>query len=635
MKHSHFRFWLLRVKHPILSSRAERGICFLLTRRAAFCFLVFLSAIFIQSAAATIQYEVSLAKPSEHLFHITMTVPDVHGELTVQMPAWNALYEIRDFGSRIERVAAFSGTRSLPIEKLDKQTWHVRGDGNVTIRYAIYWDSPGPFASQLNEEHAFINPAMVFMYVPNRREEDIKAQLTNLPMNWRFETPMSHGTFQTSANGVFHHVSAANYDAFADSPIEVGAFKWVHISGDEGPGIASIDAIIHGDNWKQSDVEDTLRKICKYEIELMGGAPFDHYLFIFHVGKAAQGAGGGMEHANSTAINIGSEAQLAGVSAHEFFHLWNVKRIRPASLEPIDYTREQHTRALWFAEGVTSTYGRYAQVRSGIWSKQDFYADLAQQINELESRPANKWQSAEQSSLDTWLDKYDYYNGPDFSVSYYTKGQVLGDLLDILIRDRTNNERSLDDVMRKMNKDFAEKGKTYRDSLDVRLTAEEVAGGSFEDFFQKYIANAEPLPYQSVLAKAGLLLQQQKIIRAELGFSTERDASGKSIVRLVVPGSPAERAGLLVGDEVVNFDAENVPRRAERWLRNKNPGDLLKLRVLRNEKPLDLTFALGGKSESIFAIAEDPQASAKARAIREGLLHGSTDAAKTAGAAAH
>jgi predicted metalloprotease with PDZ domain len=311
-----------------------------------------------------------------------------------------------------------------------------------------------------------------------------------------------------------------------------------------------------------------------------------------------------------------------------------VKRIRPASLEPVDYTREQYSRALWFAEGVTSTYGRYAQLRSGLWSKQDFYADLAQQINELESRPANRWQSAEQSSLDTWLDKYDYYNGPEFSVSYYTKGQVLGDLLDILIRDRTNNERSLDDVMRTMNENFAKKGKTYRDSLDVQLTAEEIAGGSFEDFFGKYVARAEPLPYESLLAKAGLLLKQREIVRAELGFSMERDAGGKSVVRSVVPGSTAERAGLQADDEITNFNGENIPRRPEYWLRNKKPGDTLKLTVLRNEKPVEITFAFGGKSESIFAILEDPQASPKARAIREGLLHGKAPAA-VAGAATH
>jgi predicted metalloprotease with PDZ domain len=561
---------------------------------------------------------------------VTVNVPDAHGDLILRMPAWNALYEIRDFSSRIQRVEAFTGSHALPIEKLDKLTWHVRGEGMVTVRYAIYWDTPGPFASQLNEEHAFINPAMVFVYVPERRDEKIFLALQDVPVSWSVATPLDLSTFD-AGRGTAHTISALNYDAFADGPIEAGTFKIFQISGTKPP----ISVAIHGDNWKQADVENTLRKICEYEIGLMGGAPFDHYLFIFHLGKAAQNAGGGMEHANGTAINVNSEAQLAGVSAHEFFHLWNVKRIRPASLEPVDYTREQYSRALWFAEGVTSTYGRYAQLRSGLWSKQDFYAELAQQINELESRPANRWQSAEQSSLDTWLDKYDYYNGPEFSVSYYTKGQVLGDLLDIVIRDRTNNERSLDDVMRTMNENFAKKGKTYRDSLDVQLTAEEIAGGSFEDFFGKYVARAEPLPCESLLAKAGLLLTQREIVRAELGFSMERDAGGKSVVRSVVPGSTAERAGLLADDEITNFNGENVPRRPEYWLRSKKPGDTLKLTVLRNEKPVEITFALGGKAESIFAIAEDPQASPKARAIRDGLLRGKTLAAAAASAATH
>jgi predicted metalloprotease with PDZ domain len=598
--------------------------------RAFVALQIFLGLILVSPCKATISYEISLAQPSQHLFHVSINVPGVHGELLLQMPAWNALYEIRDFSGRIQRVESFSGSQPLAVDKLDKLTWRIRGDGTITVRYAIYWDSPGPFASQLNQEHAFINPAMVFMYVPDRRREAVSAVIRDVPNGWNVATALR--ILEVYIGGPpGQAITADNYDAFADGPIEIGTFKQFQIA-DAKPFIT---VVIHGDGWKQGDVENTLRKICEYEIGLMGGAPFDHYLFIFHVGKAAQGTGGGMEHANSTAINIGSEAQLAGVSAHEFFHLWNVKRIRPASLEPIEYAREQYTRALWFAEGVTSTYGRYAQVRSGLWSKQDFYADLAQQINELESRPANRWQSAEQSSLDTWLDKYDYYNGPEFSVSYYTKGQVLGDLLDILIRDRTNNERSLDDVMRKMNEDFAEKGKTYRDSLDVRLTAEEIAGGSFEEFFQKYIANAEPLPYASVLAKAGLQLQRQEIVRAELGFSMERDASGKFVVRSVVSGSPAERAGLLAGDEVINFNGESVPRRADHWLRNKIPGDPLKLRVLRNEKPFDLTFVLGGKSQSIFAIVEDPQALPKARAIREGLLRGTPAAAQAACATAH
>jgi predicted metalloprotease with PDZ domain len=591
---------------------------------------IFSAVFFVLPCHATISYEISFMHPWQHLFQVTMTVPDVHGEVLLQMPAWNALYEIRDFSSRIQRVEASSGSQLLAVEKLDKLTWRVHGDGPITVRYAIYWDSPGPFASQLNDQHAFINPAMVFMYPPDRRDENMSVVFRDIPVGWHVATALDWSEF-VSGSATVPMITAPNYDSLVDGPIEAGAFKVFRIGGMD----PAISVAIHGDGWKQADVENTLRKICKYEIELMGGAPFDHYLFIFHIGKAAQGAGGGMEHANSTAINIASEAQLAAVSAHEFFHLWNVKRIRPTSLEPIDYTREQYSRALWFAEGVTSTYGRYAQLRSGLWSKQDFYADLAQQINELESRPANRWQSAEQSSLDTWLDKYDYYNGPEFSVSYYTKGQFLGELLDILIRDRTNNERSLDDVMRKMNENFAKKGKTYRDSLDVRLTAEEIAGGSFEDFFQKYVANAEPLPYQSVLAKAGLLLQHQEIIRAELGFSMEREAGGKSVLRSVVPGSTAERAGLLAGDELVNFNGENVPRRPEYWLRNKKPGDTLKLSVSRSERPIEITFALGGKSESVFAVAEDPQASPKARAIREGLLHGNPIAPVAAGSAAH
>jgi predicted metalloprotease with PDZ domain len=417
--------------------------------------------------------------------------------------------------------------------------------------------------------------------------------------------------------GFAYSIMAPSYDALADSPIEIGPFKPFRIA--DNP---RIEVLVHGDNWQQSDVESTLRKITSYEIQLMGGAPFDHYLFILHIGKAAAGSGGGMEHAYGTAISLGSTQQLAFLAAHEFFHLWNVKRIRPASLEPVDYTKEQYTRALWFAEGVTSTYGSYTLVRTGLWKRQDFYADLAEQITELEARPANRWQSAEQSSLDAWFEKYPYYNGPDFSISYYSKGQLLGVLLDLLIRDRTGGERSLDDVLRKMNENFAEKNRPYRDSLDVRLTAESVAGGSFDDFFRQYVAAAEPLPYSEVLSTAGLVLEKQEVTRAELGFTLERDGNGKAIVRSVVSGSPPERSGLRVGDEVDSFNGESVPRRADGWVRSRRPGDLVRLQVRRNDQPFDLSFALGGKTEEIFAIDEDPHASPQARSIREGLLRG-------------
>ena len=607
------------------ASRVRRGGRAICSSLFAPCLAV-LASLSAQPTSATIQYEVSLAKPSEHLFHVTMTVPDVQGEFTLQMPAWNALYQIRDFSSRVQQLSAESDGKLLTVDKLDKLTWRSRADGTVTVRYAIFWDSPGPFASQLNEEHAFINPAMVFLYVPNRRSEAVALLFHDVPKDWEIATPLIHATTQSGTN-VAHTILAPQYDALADGPIEVGSFRLFEIAEQPHP----ISVVVHGDNWKQTDLATMLRKICTYEVQLMGGAPFDHYLFILHIGKAAQGAGGGMEHANGTAINVSSGQALAGVAAHEFFHLWNVKRIRPASLEPIDYTREQYTRALWFAEGVTSTYGNYTLVRSGIWSKQDFYSDLAQDINELESRPATRWQSAEQSSLDAWLEKYSYYNGPDFSVSYYTKGQVLGFLLDILIRERTNNGKSLDDVLRKMNNDFAKKNRFYRDSLDVRMTAEAVAGGSFADFFQNYVAHAEPLPYVEILGKAGLLLKQKEVTRPELGFTMDRDASGRAVARSVISGSTADRAGLRPGDEIETWDSESVPRRVEGWLRNHKPGDILRLQVRRGDQTSDLSFALSGRVEKIFAIDEDPNAALRARSIREGVLRGTAALAAVSG----
>jgi predicted metalloprotease with PDZ domain len=564
---------------------------------------------------ATIRYQVSISHPEQHLFHITMDIPDVNGEVTVQIPAWNALYQIRDFSNHVQQVEAFAVFTKIPIEKVDKQTWRVTGHGTISIRYATYWDDPGPFATQLNGEHAFINPAMILMYVPERRGEAAELSLMDVVSTWNVASSV-HPGIATAGAVRFFVLSAKSYDALADAPIEVGTFKEFTI-----PGLpVDIRAAVHGDGWSQKKIESELSRICNYELKLMDGAPFEHYLFILHIGKGA--GGGGMEHSNSTAIGIPSDEYLSGVAAHEFFHLWNVKRIRPAALEPVDYTKEQYTRALWFAEGVTSTYGAYTLVRSGIWNKERFYDDLGQQIGELESRPANRWQSAEESSLDAWLEKYSLYNGPDDSVSYYTKGQVLGDLLDILIRDRTNNEKSLDDVLRGLNTDFAKQGKTYRDSLDIRLEAEKVAGGSFEDFFRDYVAAAGPLPYQHILGLAGLELRTVEHKKAVLGFSPERESGGTVTVRSVDDGSSASEAGLHSGDAIVNWNGGDIPRSLGRWVRERQPGETVKVRIRREEKEQTLQFKLGEENEVLYQVDEDSRAGEKARRIREGLIHG-------------
>jgi predicted metalloprotease with PDZ domain len=569
-------------------------------------------------ARALIQYSVSLEHPEQHLFQVTMVIPNVNGEVTVQMAAWNALYQIRDFSEHIRQVEAFARPSPLPVLKVDKQTWQVYGDGTITVRYAIYWDDVGPFGTQINGDHAFINPAMVLMYVPDRRAEDVWLTFRDVPQEWRFASALVQQRVFSDVPASSTTFTASNYDALADGPVEAGKFQEFDL-----PGISPrITVVVHGENWRKKEIQEDLKRICEYELKLMDGAPFERYVFILHIGKGA--GGGGMEHANSTAIGTYSDSSLPGVAAHEFFHLWNVKRIRPASLEPVDYAKEQYTRALWFAEGVTSTYGSYTLVRSGIWSKEQFYADLGQQISELEARPANRWQSAEQSSLDAWLEKYPLYNQPENSVSYYTKGQVLGDLLDILIRDRTGNEKSLDDVLRAMNTDFAKQGKMYRDSLDVRLTAEKIAGGSFEEFFTKYVAGTEPLPYRQILGLAGLALRSVEHRRATLGFRVERDSTGALTVRNVEADSGAAQAGLRDGDGILNWNGGEVPRRLERWVREQKPGDQVKLHIRREDKEVAVEFRLGETKETVYEVADDARANEKARRIREGLLRGQT-----------
>jgi len=440
-----------------------------------------------------------------------MMVPVEGRELLVALPVWNTLYQVRDFPYRVRDVTgicpAVDGA-PLDVRKLDKQTWRISlrtpcqpGDHNrFEVHYAIEWNDPGPFNSQLNEHHAFLNLAEVLMYVPDRRAEDSDVAFDDLPATWQIaaELPAAHDTYS---------FSAASYDALVDAPVEAGNFAAFEFDS----GGAHLRALIDGSASGESRLEDYLRRITAYELQLMGGAPFDtprkEYTFIFHIGSYAEVGGGGMEHANSTAISAQSIEGAAAIAAHEFFHAWNVKRIRPQSLEPVDYTKEQFTRALWFAEGVTSAYASFTLERAGVWTKDRFYDDLANQVCELESRPARKWQSLEESSLDAWFEKYDAYNSPDRSISYYDKGQILGVLLDLSIRDATDNRKSLDDVMRLMNQQYAHQGKFYNDSDGVRAAVEQVSGKNFEDFFRKYVAGTDEIPYADFFGVAGLELK--------------------------------------------------------------------------------------------------------------------------------
>jgi predicted metalloprotease with PDZ domain len=580
---------------------------------------VFVALTFIAAPVrAAIHYTVSVAHPEQHLFHVTMDIPDVADEVIVQMPAWNALYQIRDFAMHVQRVEATVDGKVMPMEKLDKQTWRITANGTVTVRYDTFWNDGGPFGTELNSDSAFINPAMICMYVPSRRDEESQIYLDDLPAGWSAASgaPLR---FVYLHGGPPVSFGAKSYDGLTDAPIQAGRIQRFEVPDAQPP----VHVVVLGDEWRKHVLQEELRRIVAYEVKLMGGAPYKEYTFLLRFGKAATGEGGGMEHADSTAISVRSDEEFANIGAHEFFHLWNVKRIHPASMDPIDFTKEQYSRAFWFAEGVTNTYASYTMVRTGLWNKTQFYDDFSQQVGELEARPANKWQSAEQSSLDAWFEKYPLYDRGTNSISYYTKGQVLGFLLDILIRDRTDDEHSLDDVMRAMNEEFGKTGKGYRDSLDVRLTAEKVAGGSFQEFFDRYVAGAEPLPYRDVLAKAGLQLRAEERKHASLGFSVQRE-NGTLTVESIDPESPAEGAGLRRGDVIVSWNG-GEPRGLERWANTHKKGTIVKVGVRHVDGTnATIEFALGEVSETFYRTVEVEHAGEKARRIREGILRGTT-----------
>ncbi|MBI1749793.1 MAG: M61 family metallopeptidase [Acidobacteria bacterium] len=570
-------------------------------------------------ASATIRYEVSVAEPEKHIFRVKMTAPEVKDELIVQLPAWNALYQIRDFAYRVQNVRARDANDvPLTVTKLDKQTWQVRGRGAVTVEYAIFWDEPGPFSTQLNANHAFINLATVLMYVPGRRGEDARITFTGVREGWGIAVAVRPG--ENSATFL-----AANYDALVDAPVEIGEFQQFRFETQGAGRKIAIRVAVHGDGWDQAVLTESLKKIVTAETETMRDVPFEEFLFIYHFGTATGGGGGGMEHANSAAIHLGNAAQFEGVTAHEFFHLWNVKRIRPRSLEPVDYTKENWTRALWFAEGVTSTYASYTLVRSGLWSRGQFYDDLGGQIAELESRPSHLWKSAEEASLDAWLEKYNFYRRPEYSISYYNKGQILGVLLDILIRDATDNRAGLDDVLRDLNENFAKRGKFYDETTDLRAAAERAAGKDFREFFARYVAGTDELPCRETLARAGLRLKALGQVRADFGFAVGRGLELATTVTQVESGSGAEKAGLREGDILLEVNSAAFPRNASNWLRAHQPGEGIKIKVRRNGSERELTFALGQRQESSYRIEEDEAATEKQRRIREGLLKGTAD----------
>jgi predicted metalloprotease with PDZ domain len=583
-------------------------------RSALLAALLFAPALALP-ARSQVHYSVSLADRTNHLFHVSMTVPDVQGLLTVAIPAWNALYQIRDFGERVEDVRASQDGRPLAVRAIDGLTWQIDATGNVRIRYRVYWNQPGPFGSQLNSHHAFINFADILFYLPDRRQAAVQVQLTGMPAAWHIAIELPPGPCAACFD-------AQNYDALADAPAEAGAFTEFRFV-ENGAHLRVVVDAMNGARWNEDRLETWLRKIVAYETGMMREVPFREYLFIYLLGQRT--GGGGMEHANGAAIAVPYASEIPAIAAHEFFHLWNVKRIRPQSLEPVDYAHPMWTRSLWFVEGVTSTYAGFTMLRSGLWSPNRYYEHLGNLITELESRPARFWQSVEQSSLDAWYEKYPFYNLPERSISYYNKGELDGVLLDILIRDATDNRTSLDDVMRYMNDTFAHRHRFYHGTADVEVSVEHVAGRSFAEFFRRYVSGVAPIPWNDILGRAGLAVQAVPAIAADPGFEWSPSDAGGLEIHSIVPGGPAAKAGLKSGAVILAADGAPVPSDEQFWAGEFHPGDVVHLLVYRDGRDLIVPLTFGGKKATMYQVSPLQNPSERQKRILNGLLHGTTD----------
>ncbi len=610
--------------------------------RTAHSFLLFLVIYLAQSVSAKqkienhqdagsatpVRYTISLFDLDRHLLHVHVEIPPGQAEHDLQLPVWNATYQVRDFAQYVNWLRARTpGGRALDMRLLDKSRWHISGaKGGAFVDYEIYADSAGPFGAQVNPHHAFLNLAEVLIYpVDDRSHKDVVS--FEIPKEWHIATPLPGPTFE-----------AENYDRLVDSPVEMGDFKEADF--DEAGGHFRVIVDADPADYDMQNIVGQLHKIVAAETSWMNDRPFDNYMFLYHFPRGP--AGGGMEHAYSTAIELNAGMLkdlpdgLAVVTAHEFFHLWNVKRIRPQTLQPVDYTKENYTRALWFSEGVTSTVEGIAELRAGLIDEKLYLHRLGEQITELEGRPAHLTQSAEESSLDAWLEGDNYYRRPERSISYYNKGELLGIMLDLAVRQATSGQASLREVLQWMNDNYAKKGRYFDDSKGVREAAEAVSHADLSEFFAKYVAGTEEIPWDDFLRSVGLRVETASSTLADTGFFASRNFEGPITVGALTPNSEAARAGLQVGDVILEVQGKSAEE-SRRELARLVPGDTINVKVRgRRGGERDLKWRVGSKQEISYGVKDLDQVTAAQRARREAWLKGEAEAAdSSAGSTPH
>ena len=576
------------------------------------------------AAAPPVDYYISLANGSLHLVRVRMHLAGTSSERDVQMPVWNALYQIRDFAQYVRWIRAHDAKgNELPIRKLDKTTWRIsHAESGAEVEYEVYANDPGPYGAYVDREHAFLNLAEVLMYPVDARDAPVTLAFVDVPKDWRIATALPSLDGSTSEKSrVF---TARDFDRLVDGPIDIGDFH--EKSFDEGGARYRIVVDADPADYSLDALTEMVHKVVASEVDWMGDRPFTEYLFLYHFPHAP--GGGGMEHAYSTAIDVSADRladdpfAVPSVTAHEFFHLWNVKRIRPASLEPIDYTKENYTRALWFSEGVTSTVADLTLVRTGIMTEQQYLTGLSHEIRTLQMRPAHKTQSVEEASLDTWFDKYPQYRLPERSISYYNKGEIVGVLLDLALRQATNGQKSLRDLFHWMNDNYAHQARYFPDSEGVRQACEALTGADFKNFFAQYVAGTDEIPYDTYFQRVGLRLDVRQTTTPSGGFNAVRNFNAPPVVVQVEPNSEAEKAGLVPGDAILMFEGKFVANDVKDLIARMQPGDTIHLRVTGRKGTRELKFRLGSQQESDYQLVDLPNITPLQRARRKAWLLG-------------
>ncbi|HEX5604014.1 MAG TPA: PDZ domain-containing protein [Pyrinomonadaceae bacterium] len=578
----------------------------------------------ILAAAQTpveISFIVSMPRPHTHLFDVIVAIKHPGNgpqEELLVMPVWTpGSYLVREFERNVQDFAVRDATdQLLKWEKINKNTWRIKTNGanEWYATYRVYANELSVRTSELNSEHAFWNNANLLMYLDGSLKSPSTVRVV-APDVWKVATGLP------AVAGQKNTFRAENFDVLYDSPFEASNFKTLVFNVKGVPHRIVIDG---AGNYDPERMRRDVQKIVETEVEIMGGEiPYRDYTFILHL---RQDAGGGLEHLNSTAlgyprfgfqIRSGNRATSAapnptdtperdyrgflGLVSHEFFHLWNVKRIRPDALGPFDYTKENYTKVLWVAEGITDYYSDLALRRAGLISETEYLSAVARAIQNMQNTPGRLVQSAEESSFDAWVKYYRQdENSVNSQVSYYDKGALLGLLLDLEIRKRSAGAKSLDDVMRYLYAEFFKKERNYGPA-DFQKVAELMAGSSLEEFFSKYVRGVQELDYNAALDAAGLKLETSP---GEVYFGADvAEDEGRLIVRRVYAGSPAYEQGLNADDQIVAMDNMRATKRFfDARMAEKKPGDVVNLTIFRFDDLSSLLIRLSDKREMSFRI---------------------------------